>query len=148
MNLSSVSVRVLEPCYLSLGIYFIWIYHYQLHLWGPITFLVTLYYQTTILRNFTRLTNIETRDHLGTKGSKYFVLFVQGLSEIQLCHNYSFACNILSKTNCICIFMKSTCNSLLQLDKLKFRESDLSCKYCYNTAACSLQMWVFQSQLQ
>lgn len=32
MNLSSVSVRVLEPCYLSLGIYFIWIYHYQLHL--------------------------------------------------------------------------------------------------------------------
>lgn len=65
MNVSSV--RVLEPCYLSLGIYFIWIYHYQLQLWGPLTFLVTLHYQTTILRNFTHLTNIETRDHLGVK---------------------------------------------------------------------------------
>lgn len=49
---------------------------------GPVTFLVTSYYQTRILRNFTRLTNIETRDHLGAKGSKYFVLFVKGLSEI------------------------------------------------------------------
>lgn len=32
MNASSV--RVLEPCYLSLSIYFIWTYHYQLQLWG------------------------------------------------------------------------------------------------------------------
>lgn len=47
-----------------------------------ITFLVTLYHQTTILGNFTHLTNIETRDNLGAKGSKYFVLFVRGLSEI------------------------------------------------------------------
>lgn len=56
-----------------------------------ITFLVTLYHQTTILGNFTHLTNIETRDNLGAKGSKYFVLFVQGLSEISAL-SYLFLC--------------------------------------------------------
>lgn len=49
---------------------------------GSITFLVTLYYQTIIWRNFTHLTNSKTGEHLGAKQSRNFVLFIQGLSKI------------------------------------------------------------------